>query len=53
MAGRPPDVLAYAGAPPIEGIWKGSGWINVLESMFDGLVYALVTAGTFAWLWPS
>jgi hypothetical protein len=23
-----------------------------LKGVFDGLVYGLVTAGTFGWLWP-
>jgi hypothetical protein len=23
-----------------------------LKSSFDGLVYALLTGGVFAWLWP-
>jgi len=22
------------------------------KHMFDGLIYALLTAGTFGWLWP-
>jgi hypothetical protein len=27
-------------------------WSATLKNMFDGLLYALVTAGTFGWLWP-
>jgi hypothetical protein len=23
-----------------------------LKATFDGLIYALLTAGTFGWLWP-
>jgi len=32
-------------------IWYGEKgfWAN----MFDGIVYSLITAGTFAWLWPG
>ena len=28
-------------------------WSTTLKSMFDGLVYAALTAGTFGWLWPK
>jgi len=34
------------------GIWKGQPWSMVLKEVFDGLIYALLTAGTFGWLWP-
>ena len=33
-------------------IWYHRGWRLTLVSMFDGLIYALMTAGTFGWLWP-
>ena len=33
-------------------IWYKRSWGTTLKSMFDGLVYGLVTAGTFGWLWP-
>jgi hypothetical protein len=33
-------------------IWYKRNWGTTLKSVFDGLVYALVTAGTFGWLWP-
>ena len=33
-------------------IWKGVRWATTLRFLFDGIVYALVTAGTFGWLWP-
>jgi hypothetical protein len=26
--------------------------VFVVKTMFDGLVYGLLTAGTFGWLWP-
>ena len=35
------------------GIWYGRSWSTVLKTVFDGLIYALVTAGTFGWLWPK
>lgn len=34
-------------------IWMGRQWSTTLKSVFDALVYGLVTAGTFGWLWPA
>ncbi|NOX58105.1 MAG: hypothetical protein GXP29_04510 [Planctomycetes bacterium] len=34
-------------------IWKGTSWTTTLKFIFDGIIYGLVTAGTFGWLWPS
>lgn len=34
-------------------IWYKRAWGTTLKSTFDGLVYALLTAGTFGWLWPA
>ncbi len=45
--------LAYAGAEPVASIWKGVEWSTTLKHLLDGLIYALVTAGPFAWLWPG
>ncbi len=33
-------------------IWYRRAWITTIKSTVDGLIYALVTAGTFGWLWP-
>jgi len=33
-------------------IWYYRNWGTTLRSMFDGLIYAGLTAGTFGWLWP-
>lgn len=44
--------LAYAWQSPSDSIWKGKPWSITLRGMFDGLVYAALTAGAFAWLWP-
>lgn len=44
--------LAYAWQGPQESIWKGVPWTSTIRHMIDGLVYALLTAGAFAWLWP-
>lgn len=34
-------------------IWWKKSWSANLKSQFDALIYGLVTAGTFGWLWPS
>jgi hypothetical protein len=44
--------LGYAWQGPSDSIWKGKPWISSFRGLVDGLVYALITAGTFAWLWP-
>jgi hypothetical protein len=44
--------LAYGLGNISNGIWKGQPWSNTIKEVFDGLVYALLTAGTFGWLWP-
>ena len=36
-----------------ESIWFSKPWSTTMKNTFDGLVYALLTAGTFGWLWPS
>jgi hypothetical protein len=33
-------------------IWYHRSWSITLKSTVDGLIYALLTAGTFGWLWP-
>jgi len=35
-----------------ESIWWKRSWSTTLKNSFDGLIYALLTAGTFGWLWP-
>ncbi len=44
--------MAYAGGALPQGIWWGQPWKAVAKDLVDGLIYGLVTAGTFAWLWP-
>jgi hypothetical protein len=43
----------YAMAHWQNWIWWGKGTRFTLTHTIDGLAYALVTAGTFGWLWPS
>lgn len=45
--------LAYAVGGWQESIWWGRKWSNTLKNTIDGLIYALVTAGAFGWLWPG
>ena len=35
-----------------DAIWHSKGWGATWKSVFDALVYGLVTGGTFGWLWP-
>ncbi len=44
--------LAYsAGAVPAS-IWMLKPWSVTWKDVLDGLIYGLVTAGIFGWLWP-
>jgi hypothetical protein len=45
--------IGYSLALMQNSIWYNRNWCTTLKSMFDGLIYGLVTAGTFGWLWPS
>jgi hypothetical protein len=44
--------MGYALAMFQDPIWMSKNWGATLRSAFDGLIYGLVTAGTFGWLWP-
>lgn len=44
--------IAYAGALWPMSIWYRRSWLVTIKATVDGLVYALLTAGTFGWLWP-
>ncbi len=46
-------ILAYAVCAVPDSIWKGQRWSVTIKFVFDGVVYGLATAGTFAWLWPD
>ena len=45
--------LGYTLALWQNSIWFKRKWSSTLKSTLDGLVYALLTAGTFGWLWPN
>ena len=36
-----------------ESIWGGRSWVVTFKHIFDSLVFGLLTAGTFGWLWPK
>ncbi|HXW55416.1 MAG TPA: hypothetical protein VEJ67_06695 [Candidatus Cybelea sp.] len=44
--------LAYGIGQLSNGIWRGHPWRVVSKEVVDGLIYALLVAGTFGWLWP-
>jgi hypothetical protein len=44
--------LGYAGALWQMSIWYRRSWATTTKSTIDGLVYAMLTAGVFGWLWP-
>ncbi len=46
-------VLVYGISEIPASIWKGAAWLSTGKFIFDGIVYGLVTAGTFGWLWPD
>lgn len=45
--------IAYSVALWQISIWYRRAWSQTLKETFDGLIYALLTAGVFGWLWPS
>jgi len=54
-------VFRFAGAVAFVGyslalwqmsIWYRRSWVITIKATVDGLIYALLTAGTFGWLWP-
>jgi hypothetical protein len=44
--------LGYGLSTISQGIWQSRPWSTVGKDIFDGLIYALLTAGVFGWLWP-
>lgn len=45
--------MAYGVGLIPDSIWKGQTWTVTLKHVIDGLIYGLLTAGTFGWLWPK
>jgi len=46
-------VLGYCVGYFQDSIWKGQSWGTTGKFIIDGVIYALLTAGTFGWLWPG
>jgi hypothetical protein len=55
------EVFRFAGTTAFSGyalallqnsIWWQRNWGTTLRGMLDGLIYGLLTAGVFGWLWP-
>jgi hypothetical protein len=56
-----PQVFRIAGTVAFVGyslalwpfsIWYRRSWITTIKGTIDGLIYGLLTAGAFGWLWP-
>lgn len=45
--------MGHALAQWPNSIWYHRAWSTTFRQTFDGLVYGLLTGGTFGWLWPS
>jgi len=44
--------MAYGLGNLVNSIWRGTPWSMTIKEVVDGLIFALLTAGTFGWLWP-
>lgn len=44
--------IGYGASHAQNAIWNKYSWSSAVKFTFDGLVYALCTAGVFSWLWP-
>ena len=45
--------LTYGLRTVSDAIWYGKPWSVVIKEMIDGLIYSLMMAGAFGWLWPK
>ena len=45
-------VMSYGLGTIFHSIWYHRPWRSYLADAFDALVFGLVTAGVFGWLWP-
>lgn len=46
-------MLGHAFSSVNDSIWKDVSWRVTGKFLFDGILYALATGATFAWLWPA
>ena len=56
------DVFCFAGTTAFLGfvvalwqmpIWYGRSWSTTIKATVDGLIYSVLAAGLFGWLWPK
>ena len=47
------DLLGYSFGEIPNAVWRGQPWVVTVKYFVDGIVYALITAATFCWLWPA
>jgi hypothetical protein len=45
--------IAYSVALWQLSIWYRRPWVTTIKVTLDGLIYSLLTAGVFGWLWPK
>lgn len=45
--------MAYGVGGLVDSIWMGRSWSTTIKHLVDGLIYSLLTGGTFGWLWPD
>jgi hypothetical protein len=45
--------IGYALALWQNTIWYRRAWTTTFKSTVDGLIYGMLTAGVFGWLWPA
>jgi hypothetical protein len=46
-------LLGYGAAHAQESIWNGRSWVVTFKHLFDSVIFAALSAGTFAWFWPK
>jgi len=46
-------LMAYAFGVIPDAIWWGHPWRSAIKHIIDGVIYAVITGLTFAWLWPA
>ena len=44
--------VAYACGSVQQAIWMGKPWVSTGKEAADALIYAIVSAAVFGWLWP-
>lgn len=44
--------IGYSAALWQSSIWYRRSWLTTTKLTLDGLLYGMLTAGTFGWLWP-